>query len=100
MDWVASAIWWHCFPMRFVGAEDRLNELRGDGPHHRLPQLTSWLDYVIELGCNGLLLGPIFAATSHGYDTLDYFRIDPGSATTPTSTAWSTPLMTAGSGSA
>jgi cyclomaltodextrinase / maltogenic alpha-amylase / neopullulanase len=77
MDWVASAIWWHCFPLRFVGAEDRLNELRGDGPQHRLPQLTSWLDYVIELGCNGLLLGPIFAATSHGYDTLDYFRIDP-----------------------
>ena len=33
MDWVASAIWWHCFPLRFVGAEDRLDDLRGvDGP--------------------------------------------------------------------
>ncbi|HVD65219.1 MAG TPA: alpha-amylase family glycosyl hydrolase, partial [Lapillicoccus sp.] len=76
MDWVASAIWWHCFPLRFVSAEDRLDELRGEGPQHRLPWLTSWLDYLIELGCNGLLLGPVFAATSHGYDTLDYFRID------------------------
>ena len=77
MDWVASAIWWHCFPLRFVGAEDRLDDLHGEGQQHRLPRLTSWLDYLIELGCNGLLLGPVFAATSHGYDTLDYFRIDP-----------------------
>jgi cyclomaltodextrinase / maltogenic alpha-amylase / neopullulanase len=77
MDWAASVIWWHCFPLRFLGAEARLDELHGDQPQHRLPQLTSWLDYVIELGCNGLLLGPVFAATSHGYDTLDYFRIDP-----------------------
>jgi maltooligosyltrehalose synthase len=24
-----------------------------------------------------LLLGPIFASSSHGYDTVDYFQIDP-----------------------
>jgi cyclomaltodextrinase / maltogenic alpha-amylase / neopullulanase len=76
-DWTASVIWWHCYPLRFVGAEDRLDELSGEAPRHRLPQLIRWLDYVVELGCNGLLLGPVFASTSHGYDTLDYFRIDP-----------------------
>jgi len=44
---------------------------------HRLPSLGNWLDYMIGLGCNGLLLGPIFAAETHGYDTIDHFRIDP-----------------------
>jgi glycosidase len=38
--------------------------------------LEAWLDYAIELGCNGLLLGPVFAAETHGYDTTDHFRID------------------------
>ncbi len=33
-------------------------------------------DYVQKLGCNGLLLGPIFSSVSHGYDTLDHFSID------------------------
>ncbi|MDR2897093.1 MAG: alpha-amylase family protein [Propionibacteriaceae bacterium] len=42
-----------------------------------LRRLDRWLDYAIDLGASGLLLGPIFASTSHGYDTLDHFRIDP-----------------------
>ena len=33
-------------------------------------------DYAVELGCNGLLLGPVFAAETHGYDTVDHFSID------------------------
>ena len=77
MDWVGTAIWWHCYPLRFVGAEDRLDQLPADQPRHRLPVLIDWLDYIIELGANGLLLGPVFASTSHGYDTLDHLRIDP-----------------------
>ena len=73
MDWPGSVIWWHVFPLGFVGAE---REAVSD-VHHRLPQLSAWLDYVIELGANGLLLAPVFASASHGYDTLDHFRIDP-----------------------
>ena len=38
---------------------------------------SPWLDYAVELGCNGLLLGPVFASQTHGYDTIDHFRIDP-----------------------
>ena len=66
-------IWWHCYPLGFVNAEDAaVHEVR-----HRLGQLTNWLDYLIQLGCNGMLLNPIFASVSHGYDTLDYFALDP-----------------------
>jgi cyclomaltodextrinase len=38
--------------------------------------LVDWLDYLVELGASGLLLGPVFESASHGYDTLDYYRID------------------------
>ena len=48
----------------------------GEPARHRLRQLEPWLDYAVELGCNGLLLGPVFASQSHGYDTIDHFRID------------------------
>ncbi len=50
----------------------------GAAPHveHRLPRLIAWLDYAVELGASVIALGPIFASESHGYDTIDYFRID------------------------
>ena len=71
--WSAKVIWWHVYPLGFVDAErNAVSDVT-----HRLPQLLNWLDYLVELGANGLLLAPIFAAGSHGYDTLDHYRIDP-----------------------
>ncbi|STC69322.1 alpha-amylase family protein [Corynebacterium pilosum] len=69
-----STIWWHVYPLGSSGAPIRDRE--GDDSGHRLRSLEPWLDYLIELGCNGLLLGPIFESATHGYDTLDHFRID------------------------
>ena len=68
------AIWWHVYPLGAVGAAIRTEH--GD-PAPRLRRLEAWLDYAVELGCNGLLLNPVFASVSHGYDTLDYYRVDP-----------------------
>jgi cyclomaltodextrinase len=42
-----------------------------------LGAITAWLDHVAALGCGGLLLTPIHASTSHGYDTIDPFVLDP-----------------------
>ncbi len=73
-DWVERAVWWQIYPLGFVGAET----LAADQPGivHRLRRLDAWLDYAVELGASGLLLGPIFASSTHGYDTIDHFRID------------------------
>ena len=72
------AIWWHVYPLGACGAPIRPAQGEvGDEPVHRLGRLENWLDYVVELGCSGLLLGPVFASATHGYDTLDYFRLDP-----------------------
>jgi len=73
--WVQDAVWWHVYPLGFVGAEP--TAARARGVTHRLDRLTPWLDYVVELGANGLALGPVFAASTHGYDTVDHRRIDP-----------------------
>jgi cyclomaltodextrinase len=74
-SWVEHAIFWQIYPLGFVGAEIRPE--RAPSLAHRLEALTGWLDYAIELGASGLLLGPIFASLTHGYDTIDHFRIDP-----------------------
>lgn len=64
------------YPLGFTGAEKEA--LAAAEPvRHRLRQLAGWLDYAAELGCSGLLLGPVFAAETHGYDTVDHFEIDP-----------------------
>ncbi|MCB0900439.1 MAG: alpha-amylase, partial [Actinobacteria bacterium] len=71
--WVEHVVWWQVYPLGFLDAPTAAD------PEvvHRLPNLENWLDYLIELGASGLALGPMFASSSHGYDTIDYYRIDP-----------------------
>ena len=75
MSWVEHVIWWQVYPLGFLGAEKELGPFQGEV--NRLPRLQGWLDHLISWGGNGLLLGPIFTSSSHGYDTVDYFQIDP-----------------------
>lgn len=77
--WISTAIWWQIHPLAFLGAEATSAEgpQPGDEPQHRLRRILPWLDDLLALGCNGLLLGPVFASMTHGYDTVDHFRVDP-----------------------
>ena len=72
--WVQHAIWWHVYPLGFTGA-DTTGADRSPAP--RLDHLVAWLDHVVELGANGLALGPVFTSVSHGYDTVDHHHVDP-----------------------
>lgn len=74
--WVEHAMWWHVYPLGFVGAE-RVALPDGAPAAHRFEHLTAWLDYVVDLGLSGIALGPVFASETHGYDTVDHLRIDP-----------------------
>jgi cyclomaltodextrinase / maltogenic alpha-amylase / neopullulanase len=73
-NWIEHAILWHIYPLGFVGAERQAAAC--PQVQHRLGQIVGWLDYVVDLGASGLLLAPIFASTTHGYDTVDHFEID------------------------
>ncbi len=74
MSQLDDVMWWQVFPLGACGAPIR--DRSGDDAGHRLLSLEPWLDYLVNLGCNGLLLGPIFESVSHGYDTLDHYTID------------------------
>ena len=74
-SWVEHVVWWQAFPLGFVGAEPTALPA-GEPARHRLPRLVGWLDYLVDMGASGLLLGPVFASGSHGYDTVDYYSVD------------------------
>jgi cyclomaltodextrinase / maltogenic alpha-amylase / neopullulanase len=76
--WVQAMVWWHLYPLGFVEAGTTAEATRADSEAaaHRLGRIETWLDYAADLGVTGLTLGPIFASESHGYDTVDHYRID------------------------
>ncbi len=78
MQLPADVTWWHVYPLGFLGAPIRPEPDAPPSPPVRtLASLIPWLDYAAEMGIGGLLLGPIFRSSTHGYDTLDHLAIDP-----------------------
>ena len=73
--WVEHVIWWHVYPLGFVGAFP--SDAAPEAHEHRLRRIAEWFDHAIALGASGIALGPIFASRTHGYDTTDHYRIDP-----------------------
>lgn len=68
-EWVADTIWYEIFPKSFYSSKGKSN---GD-----LDGIIEKLDYIKEMGFNGIYLTPIFESPSdHKYDTTDYFNID------------------------
>ena len=63
--WTDTAVWYAVYPLGMTGALHPTDPSEG----HRLIRVEGWLDHLVSLGCNGLLLGPIFTSRSHGYDT-------------------------------
>ena len=89
-QWVKETIWYQIFPDRFANGDttnDPEDTLPWGSKEHPgqddfyggdLQGIINHLDYIEELGINGLYLTPIFKApTNHKYDTTDYMEIDP-----------------------
>ena len=88
--WAENKVVYQVFPARFASSQDvddklwyktpvkASTDLKGD-----LKGVISQLDYIKELGTDILYLTPIFhSKSSHKYDTIDYYAIDPGFGTT------------------
>lgn len=89
-EWVKETVWYQIFPERFANG-DSSNDPKGTLPWGSkkhpgqddfyggdLQGIIDHLDYLEDLGINGLYLTPIFnAETNHKYDTTDYMEIDP-----------------------
>lgn len=90
-EWAREVIWYQIFPDRFnPGAsctEQQKEKWRAgsQGPVTNrefyggtLRGVTERLEYLKDLGVNGIYLTPVFEAPSvHKYDTTDYLRVDP-----------------------
>lgn len=87
-SWVKDRMWYQIFVDRFSPDPDH-TFLTPDQPvqnakHYggTLKGITYHLDYLKDLGINGIYLTPIFLSpTAHKYDTTDYFQIDPNFGT-------------------
>jgi len=72
--WIWDSFFYHIFPLGLCAAPSR-NDL-GATPQPRLQTLLPWLDHLQNLGVNAVYLGPVFESSTHGYDTVDLFRVD------------------------
>lgn len=90
-SWAEKTVWYQIFPSRFCrssSSEDNQNFLPWASSEHavrneekyggNLEGIIEKLDYLDELGINGLYLNPInLSVSQHKYDTTDYYTIDP-----------------------
>lgn len=86
--WVKDTVWYQFFPDRFHNGDPSINP-EGVEPWGSKPTMSNFnggdlqgiidkLDYLQDLGINGLYFCPIFkATTNHRYDTVDYMQICP-----------------------
>lgn len=88
-DWVKDTIWYQIFPERFANgdpsndpedAKEWKEPLESGKDHYGgdLQGVIDKLDYLSELGINGIYFTPIFQSNSnHKYDTINYKKVDP-----------------------
>ncbi|MEM8531730.1 MAG: alpha-amylase family glycosyl hydrolase [Chloroflexota bacterium] len=72
--WAYDAMFYHIYPLGLCGAPTHNNLTAA--PQPCLQQLYEWIDHIRDLGLNALYLGPVFESSTHGYDTVDYYRVD------------------------
>lgn len=92
-EWVSETVWYQIFPDRFCNGDPSINLAKTHpwqlGPVTNkefyggdLLGIIKKLDHIVDLGCNGIYLTPIFESPSvHKYNTTDYLKIDPSFGT-------------------
>ena len=72
MAWYDNAVFYHIYPLGLCGCP---HENNGETGSH-FPKLTEWTDHAQRIGMNAVYIGPLFESGSHGYDTVDYRKVD------------------------
>ena len=73
-EWAKTAIVYHIYPLGFFGAPKFGKD--ESGKINRLAEIRNFYDHFKKLGVNVIQFGPLFESVSHGYDTVDYMKID------------------------
>ncbi len=72
MNWINDAVFYNIYPLGFCGAPKQ-----NDGMlTYRLDKIYDWISHFKSLGVNAIVFNPVFESSRHGYDTIDYYKID------------------------
>lgn len=72
MDWVKNAVMYNIYPLGFCGAP-KANDFKLE---YRLDKIYDWIDNFKKLSVDTIVFNPVFESSKHGYDTIDYCKID------------------------
>ncbi len=72
MDWIKDAVFYNIYPLGFCGAPKKNDGILT----YRLDKMYDFIDHFKKLGVNAIVFNPVFESSCHGYDTIDYKKID------------------------
>ncbi|NBI11188.1 maltodextrin glucosidase [Colidextribacter sp. OB.20] len=71
--WFDEAVIYQIYPLGLCGAPADNDGVKSP----RILRLLDWVDHIKKTGADTVLFNPVFDSDRHGYDTRDYFHIDP-----------------------
>lgn len=72
MSYINEAVVYNIYPIGFCGAPKE-NDFKQE---YRLDKIYDWIPHMKEMSVNVLVFNPLFESTRHGYDTIDYRKVD------------------------
>jgi glycosidase len=93
--WYEKANFYHIYPLGLCGViheskeskysldcnktqeSESLRSSEKEGlSHNQFIKLKKWIPHLVNIGCNAIYIGPLFESETHGYDTIDYKKVD------------------------
>lgn len=75
--WYESAVFYHIYPLGMCGVEKHREEYQENGgPRQHFVQMEQMIPHMKRLGITALYIGPCFESEGHGYETIDYYKVD------------------------
>ncbi len=72
MNWINNTVIYNIYPLGFCGAPEKNDFVQS----YRLDKIYDFIPHFKKMGINAIVFNPVFQSTKHGYDTIDYKRID------------------------
>lgn len=71
---IKNAVFYHIYPLGFCGVINNKKNILSASGFDKFAD--KWINHLKNMGINSVYFGPIFQSSYHGYDTIDYLKID------------------------
>ena len=78
--WIKQSVFYQIYPLGLCGAPWKQDHKISP----RIEKIIQWIPHMKALGVDALYFNPVFFSSTHGYDTIDYGKIDPRLGTNET----------------